>query len=374
MHVAVIIPTYNEAGAIGALLDDVVRTCADEPAHQWSVIIVDANSPDGTADIVQDRQAVHPQIHLIVEPEKQGIAMAYLAGISHAHDVLNADVFVEFDGDGQHDPADIVHLIAALDSGYDCAIGSRYIPGGSIPAEWLPHRKLLSRFGSLYARLLLEVPVHDVTSGLKATRMRALPPGYFAPEILLTRDYAYKIQFLFDAWMHGARITEIPIQFRLREFDTSKSTWRDIIESLRVTALLRWRYLHHWRMPRVLVIGSIGFLVQWLIIEQLSLQERLVAPSTAVLIGAELVILLNFVLNNRFSFHDRTEDSAPLIWRLVRFHVVASGSVAAQWLAMWGAEQMTTSVMLLRLAFIASIGLGFIINYAGYYFWVWRAK
>jgi glycosyltransferase involved in cell wall biosynthesis len=166
--------------------------------------------------------------------------MAYLTGMRYAIDTLHADAFIEFDGDGQHDPADIPRLMAKIDAGYDYVIGSRYIAGGGVPAEWALHRRLLSRFGSLYARVLLGLPVNDVTSGLKATRAGVMQhTRLLSPDHLLSKDYAYKIQFLYEIWRSGARIAEVPILFRLREHDTSKSTWRDILESLKVTALLR---------------------------------------------------------------------------------------------------------------------------------------
>ena len=104
MKVAVIVPTYNEAGAIGALCDEMADVFAAVPQHEWHTVIVDANSPDGTADIVRAKAKQYPNIHLIVEAQKRGIAMAYITGMRYALDILQADAFVEFDGDGQHDP------------------------------------------------------------------------------------------------------------------------------------------------------------------------------------------------------------------------------------------------------------------------------
>lgn len=243
MRIAVIIPTYNEAGRIGTLLDEVEAVFAASPEHQWQVVVVDANSPDGTGAIVRSKSQAYPNIHLITETEKRGIAMAYVTGMRYAIGQLRADAFVEFDGDGQHDPRDIVRLVNEFEQGYDYIIGSRYVAGGSVPQEWALYRKILSRFGSLYARLLLELPVYDATSGLKATRASFADRLPLSDGELLSKQYAYKLQFLYEIAQTNARIREIPIRFLMREHDISKSALWDIIDSLRVTIILRLRSL-----------------------------------------------------------------------------------------------------------------------------------
>ena len=155
MRISVVIPTYNESGSIASLLDELQNVFTARPHHQWDVVVVDGASTDGTPDIVRKKMAVHKNIYLIEEGEKRGIAAAYMTGIRYVIDTLQADAFMEFDGDGQHDPRDIPNLVAKLDEGYDYVIGSRYVKGGSAP-EWAWRRKLLSRFGSLYTRWLLE--------------------------------------------------------------------------------------------------------------------------------------------------------------------------------------------------------------------------
>jgi len=239
MRVAVITPTYNEAGGIEAVLNDLVRTFRTHPTYEWLVVVVDANSPDGTADIVRAFASAHPNVHLLVEEGKQGIGAAYCAGFRHAMHELHADVIVSFDGDGQHNCEDVPRLVGKIAEGNDYVIGSRYVAGGSIPGEWAWHRKFLSRFGSLYARILLRLPVHDVTSGFRAMRVKGYAEHLtLDPAQLLSRQYAYIFQFLPEMQSLQARILEIPIAFRMRENDSSKSTWKDILESLRVTTAL----------------------------------------------------------------------------------------------------------------------------------------
>jgi dolichol-phosphate mannosyltransferase len=372
MKVAVLIPTYNEAGAIGNLFDEMAPIFAANPAHEWHVVVIDANSPDGTADVVRAKALQYPNVHLIVEKEKRGIAMAYITGMRYAIDELKADAFVEFDGDGQHDPRDIVRLIDALESGYDYAIGSRYVAGGAIPKEWAAYRKILSRFGSLYARLLLELPVYDATSGLKATRTSVAKYLPLEEGQLLSKQYAYKLQFLYALSRANVRIKEIPIVFRIREHDISKSAWYDILESLRLTLLMRLQTLREWRFLRVVGVGLFGFACQTLIFGILGVRLGLIMPSNAILLGGEFAILSNFFLNERFSFSDK-QKSVPFVQRIVRFHLVSLGSIVIQWVLVKSAESFApTNHPLLWVAYISGLACGLITNYTGYYFWVWR--
>ncbi len=242
MKVVIIIPTYNESGSIMGVIDRLHISFRTMPEHDWYILIVDGNSPDGTADLVKRKQKEHQNIEIIVEKVKSGIASAYMLGMNHAVYRMKADVYVEFDGDGQHNPANLIYFIKAFENGADYIIGSRYIQGGSIPREWAWYRKLLSRFGSLFARHILKLPIHDITSGFKMTRVNSFGKNLkYDPELLLTKHYAYKIELLYSIYKMGARIHEVPIEFLSREHDISKSTWKDIKESLRVILLLRWQ-------------------------------------------------------------------------------------------------------------------------------------
>jgi len=372
MRVAVLIPTYNEAGAIGDLFDEMAGVFAGAPRHEWHVVVIDANSPDGTVGVVRTKALQYPNVHLIVEKEKRGIAAAYITGMRYALETIKADAFVEFDGDGQHDPRDIVRLVDALDSGYDYAIGSRYVAGGAIPKEWATYRKILSRFGSLYARILLELPVYDATSGLKATRAMVAKYLPLSEGELLSKQYAYKLQFLYALSRAKVRIVEIPIVFRIREHDVSKSSLKDIIDSLRVTLLLRLQTLQEWRFLRVACVGATGFVLQTIVFELLGMHLRLVSPSTAVVMGGELAILSNFFLNTKFSFGDRAVIGG--FWmRLLRFHAVSAGSILIQWLLVRGVEAFAgANHGALWAAYLLGLMLGLVTNYTGYYFWVWN--
>src|SRR3972149_8892539 len=243
MKIFVIIPTYNESKSIGQLLDTLSEKVFKKiPNHQMGILVVDGNSPDGTANIVKTKSASHSNIHLLVEKEKRGIGAAYASGFKHAIKNLGADAVIEFDGDGQHDPNDIPRLIAEFDNGHDYVIGSRYIAGGAIPAEWALYRKLLSQLGGLTAKLILGLPINDATSGFKLSRVAGFAENLPLDENqMLSKYYAYKIHWLYEMISRGAKIKEIPIQFLERRSGSSKSTIRDIFDSLYVVLALRFR-------------------------------------------------------------------------------------------------------------------------------------
>ena len=243
--ITVIIPTYNEQSAIGRLIDIIEREFDAIPKHKMSILVVDGNSPDGTAGIVKEKMKKYQNLHLLVEKEKRGLGIAYVNGMRYAVDSLSADAFIEFDGDFQHNPEDIKRLVAEFDNGYDYVIGSRYVPGGSIPGEWAWYRKLLSRFGSLFAKRALRLSTKDNTSGFKLTRVK----DFFnklslSEDKLLSRSYAYKIQLLYEMTRAGAKIKEIPIKFLERQGGNSKSSFEDILESLKVVLILFYRKLY----------------------------------------------------------------------------------------------------------------------------------
>lgn len=243
MKIITIIPTYNEGESIVPLLDALAGKIFKEiSGHEMEILVVDGNSPDRTADIVLAKSATYPNIHLLIEEEKRGIGAAYVAGFKYAIKNLGADAIIEFDGDGQHNPEDIKRLVAELDNGYDYVIGSRYVSGGAIPEEWALYRKLLSRLGGLTAKFVLGLPVNDATSGFKLSRVAGFAENLpLEEDKMLSNYYAYKIHWLYKMARLGAKTKEVPIKFLERRGGSSKSTLRDIFDSMRVVFVLRFR-------------------------------------------------------------------------------------------------------------------------------------
>jgi dolichol-phosphate mannosyltransferase len=227
--VGVVIPTYNEAdtisGVVGRLLE---LTC-----HP-SVIVVDDNSPDGTAHVVNRIAQANERVSLVRRPAKQGLGPAYVVGftwaLEHGHDVV-----VQMDADESHDPADVDRLVAGLEAA-DLVIGSRYVEGGRIEG-WSRRRELLSRAGNRYAATVLPVGVHDLTGGLKAWRAETLAKVDL--DAVESRGYAFQIETTVRAAAIGARIVEVPITFRERVAGESKMTGSVVSEALFTVPRLR---------------------------------------------------------------------------------------------------------------------------------------
>jgi dolichol-phosphate mannosyltransferase len=226
--VLVVIPTYNERENIEQI---VARVRAATP--ECSVLIVEDNSPDGTGALA-DALAEHDDaVHVLHRPGKQGLGAAYLAGFAWAF-AEGYDVVVEMDADGSHLPEQLAPILAAL-ADADVALGSRWVPGGSV-VNWPVHRKLLSRGGSLYARLMLGIPVRDVTGGYRAYRASALRP--LVADGVASQGYCFQIDMVQRAVAAGLTVTEVPITFVERTRGESKMNRAIVLEA--VQRVTRW--------------------------------------------------------------------------------------------------------------------------------------
>ena len=229
MRTLVITPTYDEADNIEEFLR---RTRAAVP--DADVLVVDDSSPDGTAAIADRVGAELGQISVYRRPGKEGLGVAYRAGISRALDE-GYEIICHLDADLSHDPAVLPALIDRLGTaGADLVIGSRYVPGGSIP-NWPVRRRALSKFGNLYAGMVLGTSVHDNTSGYRVYRADALRRVTLAGT--RSKGYGFMIETAYRVWQHGGRIVESPIAFNDRVRGHSKMTLRVAAEEL---ALVTW--------------------------------------------------------------------------------------------------------------------------------------
>lgn len=369
----IVIPTSNEAESIGALLDELIRTVF--PATPWNclALVVDGNSGDGTADIVRHAQKRCDKVHLLVEQKKEGLGAAYFKGFRYAVDVLSADAVVEFDGDLQHPPEVIPELLAELDKGADLVLGSRRRPGGSYPRGWGLWRRFLSEVGGFASRVVLFFPlkafrqVTDPTTGLKATRVddrfRSLQFDTF-----LSRGFAYKLEMLFRLVQGGARIAEVPLQFRLREAGESKMEGQAPWEILGTCIVLRLRHDGTRRFLKFAVVGLSGYLVNSILLEVFARMQfiRSVAGSFqflrssalaflaqqsgwASLLSVEGSILSNFLWNNLWTFR-RSRSTAAGGWprRLLAFNLTSLGAILIQAVAVGSAARLFGDSTLVR--------------------------
>jgi glycosyltransferase involved in cell wall biosynthesis len=225
----VVLPTYNERENVVALLRAVRAAVPDA-----DVLVVDDNSPDGTATLVEETAAEQDQIKLLRRAGKQGLGSAYRQGFALALDE-GYDVVVSMDVDFSHDPAVLPELLGLIAAGADTVIGSRYVPGGAT-VDWPLHRRLLSRWGNRYTSFVLGLRVRDCTSGYRAYRagaLRAIDPASTTAE-----GYAFLTELVRRLVRQGANVVETPIVFTDRRYGVSKMSGRIVVESMLLVT--RW--------------------------------------------------------------------------------------------------------------------------------------
>lgn len=233
-----ILPTFNEAENIEAIVAASITSLEGASPEGFRILIVDDGSPDGTGQIGDRLAAEREEVEVLHRTTREGLGPAYLAGFKHALD--NGAAFVmEMDSDFSHDPADLARLLVAVrDGGSDVALGSRYVAGGGIE-DWTASRRVISRGGSLYARMILSLPLNDLTGGFKCFRAEVLK-AIDLPSVT-ARGYAFQIELTYRASKQGFRITEVPIIFRDRVAGTSKMSWQITAEAAWLVPAMRLR-------------------------------------------------------------------------------------------------------------------------------------
>ncbi|MEY2835584.1 MAG: hypothetical protein RLZZ557_1246 [Bacteroidota bacterium] len=236
MKKLVIIPTYKEKENVAQILEAIFSLAQD-----FHVLIIDDNSPDGTADIVRTVQKGFPDALFLLERSgKLGLGTAYITGfkwaIEHGYDYI-----FEMDADFSHDPHDLIRLYEACQGkGADIAVGSRYVPGGEIE-NWPFSRKVISKGGALYSKFFTWMPVNDPTAGFVCYSRKVLASMNL--DAIRFIGYAFQIEMKFAAWRLGFRIAEVPIVFRDRKYGASKMSKGIIKEGVTGVIAMQWQYL-----------------------------------------------------------------------------------------------------------------------------------
>jgi dolichol-phosphate mannosyltransferase len=271
--ITIVIPTYNERENIGPLIEDLQGEIERMPEKEFTILVVDSNSPDGTGDVVRNKMEKYKNVRLLSGP-KGWLGADTIKGIRYALENLEADVVLTMDADFSHDPRDVKRLIARLEgnlrleeekspnsskpglnennpglspSGFsdsadparvDYVIGSRYVKGGSIPETWGVHRKFLSFFGNIVARILGVWRVHDQTPAFRAMRREILKKICFEN---MPDGYAFQIALVCRASDVGAKFAEVPIHFTDREYGQSKMPLSTILDTMQFLIKYRLR-------------------------------------------------------------------------------------------------------------------------------------
>ena len=233
MRTLVVMPTFNEAKSLTRTVEELLSA-----VKRVDVLIVDDNSPDGTAQVADSLALGNPRVKVLRRASKQGLGPAYLEGFKHAFE-NKYDTVVEMDADGSHRPEDLLKLLAEVQHA-DLAIGSRWIAGGRVQ-NWPIPRLFLSRFGNLYARLMLGTSIKDMTSGFRAYRAEFLRELIVDP--VSSQGYSFQVELAYRAAKSG-RVKEVPITFVERTQGSSKMTLRIVFEALVKIQLWAFRRLY----------------------------------------------------------------------------------------------------------------------------------
>ena len=271
---------------------------------------------DGTAGLVRAFAAGDPRVHLL-EGERRGIGWAYVRGMVHALDHLGAEAVVQMDADFSHDPADADRLLAGIANGADVVIGSRYVPGGAIDERWPLGRRLLSRWGNRLARWIAGVRgVRDCTAGFRAIRASLLRAARV--EDIRVHGHAFQVELLHRLIQAGARVVEKPIHFRDREQGQTKlgigNTWEFFCN------LWRLRLTRHRTFIKFALTGLSGLFVNlgsFHLLLELGVHKYLASP-----VAVELSIISNFLINNHWTFAERTMAGRRRV-RGMKFNLVS---------------------------------------------------
>jgi dolichol-phosphate mannosyltransferase len=334
----IVIPTYNEAGSIGKMIDYLCTNTFPSLDKKWDmkILVVDGNSPDGTSQVVEEKSKKYKNVFLFTETSKDGIGAAYLKGFKYGIEKLGADFLFEMDGDFQHPPATIPLALNAIDEGYDYVIGSRKIEGGSNPSGWGFKRLFFSEVGGFTARVIMFFPfknffkVTDPTTGFKVTRVKGFVDHLNLNfDHLYTKSFGYKLQLLFETLKLGARFKEVPLVFNVRNAGESKIEPQTAKDIFIVAFKLRWFDDFTQKFLKFGTVGFIGYIFNALgliVFAGITNIEWLIW-----LLATEVAIISNFTLNNLWTFKsDKISGSGAVISKFFQFNLSSVGAIIIQ--------------------------------------------
>lgn len=372
MKVVVTIPTYNERENITVLLDGLREAFKPVTNHTISYLVVDDNSPDGTANVVASYQKTHKNV-FIITGKKEGLGRALLRGMAEAFGKMGADVVLQMDADLSHDPKIAPKLLAEIDNGANFAIGSRYIKGGGIPENWGVIRKIYSVVGNTIVRFGLWHPrVHDWTGGYRAYTRKFYEEIH--SEMEPYSGYVFQIAFLHKAIHHGAIVREVPFHFTDRRYGHSKIAPAEYIFNIyKYIVVAQFQELMSGSFGKFLVVGGLGFVFNAVLLVIFHNWFHWVAV-WANLLGAAVAIFSNFNLNNIWTFkHHKISGARQYLTKLLHFYVTSAfGVIVIQTGTIWLGERLFGDKNYF-LFFLGGTALLLIWNYFIYSKVIWKS-
>lgn len=395
--IVVIMPTYNEAENIGRMIDELVgKEFPKIKGADMHLLIVndlpsDGSSDDGTGDIVRKNMEKYKNLH-ILEDKKQGLGWAYIRGMKHAMSKLNADAVMEMDADFQHPPEFVEPMVKAYLDGADYVIGSRYIPGGSIPKEWAFSRRAISYFGNLFIRIVLLKPkIHDLTTGFRLTKVKGVLDKIDLDNLMEPQRFAFKVDLLYQSIKNAKKTVEVPLKFASRTKEKSKFDKKEMIATFKVAIILGIK--DKQRFIKFGVVGFVGYLVNAIsleifsgtaIVKTLANLFQTVKGSTiafvaepsawAAALAAELAIINNFIFNNIWTFKEaKITKPLALIRKFLEFNLTSFGAIVIQFIIIGLMVTLRGDTRLIRqIGILVAMPLVLAFNYTMYNLVIWK--
>ena len=385
MKVINIIPTYNEKENIGLMLEALVEIAKATPKYEFMTLVVDDDSPDGTSEIVKKHMKKDKSVHLITGPKK-GLGYALIRGYQYAMEEMGADVIIPNDCDFSFEPKRIPDLLKKIDEGYDVVVASRHVGKGGTEG-WSAFRKLnhwvSNVFFATYVAGIKEVKDHN--GNFKAIRIKGVLDKVPLAKLLQgekVKGFGFQAYILYELSKHTEKFCEVPVIFKFRVRGETKigkkylkSYLRDIFEYMKLSVIIRLE--RNQRFFRFAIVGSTGLVIQTTVYYLLGFVFNLVRPSVATIIGGQLAIISNYVLNNLWTFKERkiTELGRLLVkflqfWLTSNFAVliIQGGTVRlGEWLVVPGSP-------FIHLFFFSGLALTIIWNYTIYNKYIWRTS
>jgi len=390
--VVVVMPAWNEADNIKRMISELVDKEFPQINAEMHLLVVDNHSKDETAKIVEEASRTRSNVHIIQQGDKSGLGWAYIAGFKYAISKLGADAVMEMDADFQHPPRFVRPMVEAYLEGADYVIGSRYIPGGSIPKEWAFFRKFISFAGNLFIRLVLLKPkIHDLTTGFRLTRVKGVLEKMDLDNLMEPGRFAHKVDLLYQAIKNSKKVVEVPLEFASRTQEKSKFNTKEMIATFKVAIILGIR--DKIRFIKFGTVGFIGYLVNAIALEIFSGTSIVLVlannfaglkgnflgfvaePSAwAAAFAAELAIINNFIFNNIWTFKEvKITGPIQLVKKFLEFNLAAVGAVLIQFVVIGLMVSFLGDTRLIRqIGILVAMPLVLSFNYTMYNLFIWK--
>jgi len=331
--VVIIMPTYKEKENIQKMIPELFEKYFPKINNaEMHLLIVndlpgDGGPDDGTGEVVKNAMEKYENLH-ILEDKKQGLGWAYIRGMKHAKDKLNAGAVMEMDADFQHPPEFVKPMVDAYIGGAEYVIGSRYIPGGSIPKEWAFFRKAISYLGNLFIRIVLVKPkLHDLTTGFRLTKVKGVLDKIDLDNLMEPERFAYKVDLLYQSVKNAKNTQEVPLKFAPRTQDESKFDTKEMISTFKVAIILGIK--DKQRFIKFGTVGFMGYVVNATALWFFTKQQF--AGPLAWAFSTELAIINNFILNNIWTFKsEKIIGFKKLLYKFLQFNMTSGGALVIQ--------------------------------------------